>query len=233
MKTRPILACFLLLLCLPVLSLAESCIINLIEDPEAVYTFNEHAPILEIVFPRVHSSDCVVLRMGSEVMMLDASIPGADMQARIQSALQAMDVTHIDIAFNSHPHNDHIGGFSEVYKVAPFDKLIITYPEDFNKYTTASLGFMAENNIPVEHAADGDILAFGPDGEVSMHVIQRDGPRWTENDQSAMLLVTYGERSILFSADVENHAQADYAANPPPAASMQIFSSIRITVWYA
>ena len=49
-----------------------------------------------------------------------------------------------------------------------------------------------------------------------MHVIQRDGVKWSENDQSAMLMIIYGERSILFSADIENHAQADYAANPPP-----------------
>jgi len=215
MITRRILAALLLLLMLPCISLAESCIVNLIENPQATYSFAEGAPILEIVFPRVHSSDCAVLRMGDEVLMLDASIPGADMQARIQSALEAMGVTHIDVAFNSHPHNDHIGGFAEVYKVAPFDKLIITYPEDFNKFMVSALGFMADHSIPVEHAADGDLLSMGPSGEVSLHVIQRNGERWTENDQSAMLMVKYGERSILFSADVENRAQADYAANPP------------------
>ena len=213
MKIRHVLAYLLLLCLLPCLASAQ--IINLIETPDAPYSFEEGAPILEVVFPRVHSSDCAILRMGDEVMMLDASIPGADMQARIKSALEAMEVSHIDHAFNSHPHNDHIGGFSVVYETAPFDKLTITYPEDFNKYIVASLGFMREHNIPVEHAADGDVLHMGPANEVSMRVIQRDGPRWTENDQSAMLMVTYNDRNILFAADVENHAQADYAANPP------------------
>jgi len=208
-------ALLLIFFLLPCAVLCEGSVINLIENPEAEYSFKDDAPILEIVFPRVPSSDCAILRMGEEVMMLDASIPGANMQARVKSALEAMEVTHIDVAFNSHPHNDHIGGFPVVYETAPFDKLIITYPEDFNKYMISVLEFTHANNIPVEHAADGDVLTMGLSGEVSMQVIQRDGTRWSENDQSAMLMITYGARTILFSADIENHAQADYAANPP------------------
>ena len=99
----------LLFLCLMLcFAWAEGCIINLIDHPNAEYTFREGATLLEVVFPRVHSSDCAVLRFGDEVMMIDASHAGEGMQKRIKSALEAMNVTHIDTAFNSHPHNDHI-----------------------------------------------------------------------------------------------------------------------------
>ena len=53
-------------------------------------------------------------------------------------------------------------------------------------------------------------------GEVTMTVIQRWGTKsWDTNDQSAMLLIRYGERTILFTGDVENRAQRDYGENPP------------------
>ena len=215
MLTRRILISLLFICLLPCMVWADGSVINLIDHPDAVYAFREGAPLLEVVFPRVHSSDCAVLRFGDEVMMIDASHAGEGMQKRIKSALEAMDVTHIDIAFNSHPHNDHIDGFIPVYDTAPFEKLVITFPEDYDKHMKSVVKFAQEHSIPIEHAADGDVLTLGPTGEVTLDVIQRDGSKWTLNDQSAMLMVRYGERSILFTGDIENRAQKSYAAEIP------------------
>ena len=215
MRMKHLFAALLLLLCLPCLAHAEGSVVNLITDPDAAYEFKEGATLLEVVFPRVHSSDCAVIRFGDEVMMIDASHAGEGMQKRIKSALEAMNVTHIDTAFNSHPHNDHIDGFQVVYTHTPFDRLVLTFPEDYDKHISAAVSFAHEHGVKVEHVSDGDVLPMGPSGEVTMQVIQRDGKQWTDNDRSAMLLITYGERSILFTGDIENRAQADYAANPP------------------
>ena len=214
MSMKRILCAFLLLCILPFQALGES-IINLIENPDATYSFAEGVPLLEVVFPRVHSSDCAVVRFGDEVMMIDASTSGERMHKRIQSALEAMAVSHIDVAFNSHPHNDHIDGFEVVYGHTPFDTFVVTFPEDHNKHIAAAVSFARENGVTIEHAGDGDVLYLGAGHDVALHVIQRDGPQWTDNDRSAMLKIVYGERSILFSGDIENRAQADYAKNPP------------------
>ena len=208
--------CLLLLLCLfPCVAHGDGNVINLIENPDAVYSFSPDVPLLEVVFPRVHSSDCAVIRFGDEVMMIDASTAGERMHKRIKSALEAMEVTRIDTAFNTHPHNDHIDGFPVVYEHTPFDRFIITFPEDYNRHMSAAVAYAKEKGVPVEYAANNDVLTFGSRGEVALHVIQRDGPQWTDNDRSAMLKIVYGERSILFTGDIENRAQADYAANPP------------------
>lgn len=42
---------------------------NLTEE----YLFPEGTPLLEIVFPRVFSSDCAILRFGEETMILPAT----------------------------------------------------------------------------------------------------------------------------------------------------------------
>ena len=206
----------LMLLCLfPILSFADGSVINLIASPEKEYTFAEGVSILEVVFPRVHSSDCAILRFEDEVMMIDASTPGAGMQARIKSALEAMGITRIDTAFNTHPHNDHIGGFETVYAHTTIDQLVLTFPEDYNKHMIKSVNFMKEHHVPISHVSDGDVFTMGDAGAVRFEVIQRNGPRWTENDQSAMLMVSYGDRSMLLAADIENRAQTSYAEELP------------------
>lgn len=48
---------------LPTFAMAETpVIVNLVENPDAEYHFEDGAKILEIVFPRVYSSDCILLR---------------------------------------------------------------------------------------------------------------------------------------------------------------------------
>ena len=61
--------------------------------------------------PRVISSDCAILRFDGQVMMIDSSTHSEKMNNRIRTACQTIGVDHIDIAYNSHPHNDHIDGF--------------------------------------------------------------------------------------------------------------------------
>lgn len=180
------------------------------------YTFPADTPVLEIVFPRVYSSDCAIVRFGYDVMMIDASAETNIMQRRVQSALTSMGVDYIDIAFNSHPHHDHINGFSEVVKNVPIGRLVLTFEEDYNsKIIRVTKDFNARA-IPVEHAGGGDVFYLGAGEDVTVRVLQRnDSGAWSGNDRSAMLHIQYGERSILFAADIELPAQRSYGTNPP------------------
>lgn len=203
-------------LLLPVGALAEQMVYNRTDNLTEEFVFPDGAAVLEIVFPRVYSSDCAILRFGDEVVMIDASTKNKTMQTRIRTAAEAMGVDHIDTAYNSHPHDDHIDGFQFVHEYAPLGRLIITFPENYNARMKAAVRFCDANGIPIVHMADGDVFTMGPNGEVTLRVIQRWGTSaWDANDQSALLLVQYGERTILFAGDVENRAQLDFGKNPP------------------
>lgn len=208
----------LMLLCLlPLSALAEEKVVydrtgNLTEE----FVFPEGTPVLEIVFPRVFSSDCAILRFGDETMMIDASTLNQKMKNRIKTALTSMGVEKIDTAYNSHPHDDHIDGFPTVDSYCPIGRMILTFEEDFDKHMKTVVTYCNEQGIPIEHAGDGDVLTMGENGEVTLRVIQRnDTGKWKANDRSAMLLIQFGERTILFAGDVENRAQRSYATNPP------------------
>ena len=184
---------------LPTFAMAETpVIVNLVENPDAEYHFKDGAKILEIVFPRVYSSDCILLRYDGMVMMIDASTKNATMRNRIYTACDTLGIDHIDIAYNSHPHDDHIDGFQFVNEYAPISKFLITFPENFNARMKSAVKFMKANNIPIEQIGNGDTFTLGEDGGVKMTVIQYRKSSWGVNDQSAMLMVQYGDRRMLF-----------------------------------
>ncbi len=83
MKNRLLSVCALILLLFPLCARAEEHIINLVEDASQDYRFEEGAPLLEIVFPRVISSDCAILRFEDQVMMIDSSTRSEKMNNRI------------------------------------------------------------------------------------------------------------------------------------------------------
>lgn len=78
---------------LPTFAMAETpVIVNLVENPDAEYHFEDGAKILEIVFPRVYSSDCILLRYDGMVMMIDASTKNATMRNRIYTACDTLGI---------------------------------------------------------------------------------------------------------------------------------------------
>ena len=216
---------FILLLALLLLTLSVSAeepaggapvIINRTGNLTEEYRFPEGTPILEIVFPRVYSSDCAIVRYGYDVMMIDASTGTDEMHDRIQSALTSMGVKYIDIAFNSHPHDDHINGFIPVAEVFPVGRLVLAFEEDYNDNMRRAVDFFTQKDVPIEHVADGDVFYMGPEEDVAIRVLQRnDSGTWEPNNRSAMLHIQFGERSIIFTGDVENHAQRSFGENPP------------------
>ena len=205
------------LLLLPVFALAEEqVIINRTGNLTEEYLFPEGTPVLEIVFPRVYSSDCAIVRYGYDVMMIDASTGTDEMHDRIWSALMSMGVDYIDIAFNSHPHDDHINGFIPMAETFPVGRLVLAFEEDCNDSMKKAVTFFNEKDIPIEHVEDGEVFYMGPEEDVTIRVLQRnDSGTWEPNNRSAMLHIQFRERSILFAGDVENHAQRSFGENPP------------------
>lgn len=207
---RRLLALLALWCLLPCLALGEGCVINLIETPDQPWAFEEGAEILEVVFPPVYNSDACILRCGDETMMVDASTRAQRRQ--VARALTAMGITRVDTAFNSHPHNDHLSGFQFVPETAALGRLVITFWEKTNDVMINTVKAMRRAGVPVTHAGDGDVMTLGG---ATLTVIQRDGEDFNVNDRSALLLLRYGERTMLLTGDIECRAQAALAADPP------------------
>ena len=217
---KRMLATFVLLCLLPVFAMAQDggAVVDLVTCPDAEWAFEEGADILEIFFPPVRGADCAILRYQDRTLMIDAATPGQ--HARVAAALAYAGIDRINTGFNTHPHDDHIGGFDILYQAAAMDELIITFPDDFNNNMKRTMRAMEEQNIPVKTAKDGDLIPFG---DVRLEVIRRDIGWFSENDCSAMIRLDYGERSLLMTADVDRDGQNNLLETAPEKLDVDIF----------
>lgn len=165
--------------------------------PEGTETFDLYVcPLL--------GADSMVLLCGDEVMMVDMG-KRKDYPA-IKEVLDGLGITKIDIAFNTHPHDDHLGSMRQIaadYEVVQF---YTAFPENFTGESVIQVPTLKELkklNIPVDRIRDGDTLTLGG---ATMEVIQQEYYK-KPNPRAAMLKITFGECTILLTGDVIGGAQ--------------------------
>ena len=196
-------------------ALAESHVINRFSEwkpVDAEGILDADAEILEIVLPPAAGSDACILRMGDEVWMIDASF---DIRVRngVLPVLEAMGIDHINTAFVSHPHDDHMKGFATLLENGiTIDRMMIALPEDINWVSINSTRAMHAYGVDVVQIHDGDSFTLG---SATIDVMHRIRDNFTMNDLSAICMITYGDRTYLTTGYIENRAQAAFMEEHP------------------
>lgn len=182
-------------------------VIDRINAPEAYadFAFVEDAPLLEVIFPQILNCDAILMRCGGETMLVDCATQGQ--AKRIINMCKQLGITRIDRVVNTHPHEDHIGGFRDLIKEVEVGELWICFAEDANSHMKKAIGYAEKAGIPVVHYADGDVLILGG---ATIDVWKLEGRLSELNDCSAQFFVTFGERTLLMAADLEKTGQAKY-----------------------
>jgi competence protein ComEC len=170
---------------------------------------------LEVVFVSVGQGDCTVLRLpDGTAVVVDA---GGDPAGRIDPGardvlpfLLDMGVQRVSAVFVSHPHPDHLQGLPAVAAGLPVGAV----------YASADRGD-ARARAAFARLPLATSLATGDAVELAGVRFQVLGPprgdaRLVENDASLVLLVTFGETSILLPGDVEAAGEAALAARGVP-----------------
>lgn len=162
--------------------------------------FKLDSKFLHIWFPSILNADEAILVYGDEVFMIDcgdkrASLAGAKL-------LNKLGITRIDKLFNSHPHPDHLRGLPFTDEAAAVQQLLVCFPRDATSAMIEIMEYADANNIPVSDYADGDTFSMG-DGEITLQFWCNNNPDLDMNNNSAVTLVRYNQRSILFAADIE------------------------------
>ena len=169
------------------------------------FAFAPDAPLLEVIFPQILNCDAILLRCGGETMLVDCATQGQ--AKRIINMCRQLGITHIDRVVNTHPHEDHIGGFRDVIKEIGVGELWICFPPDYNTHMTKAVGYAQKAGIPVVTYQDGDVLTLGG---ATIDVWKLEGKISELNDCSAQFYVTFGQRTMLMAADLEKTGQERY-----------------------
>ncbi len=183
-------------------------------NPEACpgFSFSGEDDLLEIWFPRIRDRDAAILLYQGECWMIDCS----DYQAteRVVPLLQALEIEQIDKMVNTHPHHDHIDGFRFVADAVPVKELMICFPEDVNENMMKAVSYADKHGIRITQFGDEQILCMG-DGLVRLKVWMKSSDELDMNEQSAQIMVSYGDRDILFMADLGREGEAQLEAAVP------------------
>ncbi len=125
---------------------------------------------------------------------------------RVIPALQDRGVARLDLLVLSHPHADHCGGLDEVLSKVPVDEIwengegMNTGPWD--DYAQARDASGAEVTVP---QAGFELVV----GDVLIEVLSANGGYEGQNNDSLVIMLTYGDVKILTTGDIEAEAQGE------------------------
>ena len=171
-------------------------------DSEPSSTFSIH-------FINVGQGDAALVECDGRYMLID----GGDVSAgdKVYSVLEEKGIQHLDMLVLSHLHADHIGGLAKALTYASKIDKTIANSDGNGKETFKKVEHELYNNgaqITVPHVGDTYKL-----GSAEIEVV--DVESTTDND-SLVIMITYGKTRFLFTGDIEDEAQtriADRYAN--------------------
>ena len=178
--------------------------------PEAE-PFDDSTPLLTVYVGTLLGGDMMLITLGDRSMFVDL---GTEKNiAEINAVIERAGIEKADFFFNTHPHRDHIGGLIPLLEEGfPVGKMFTFFPHNLvgnaisqvkalrtaEAYGVGIADLKTEDRIPF---GDAELIAY----RVPDEMIARSD--MNVNDQSAMLMVRYGDCSILLTGDVENRAQ--------------------------
>lgn len=155
-----------------------------------------------------------------KTMLVDAGLP--EVGSQVVAYLKKLGIPSLDIALNTHPHIDHIGGYATIAKEIPIKQFYmenLPYPKS-SAYNNAIAAIDAKN-VPKKTLEEGDTFQLGdsvrfevlnpPKGELPDAVKAFSAQEL--NDYSMVLRMTYGDRTFLFTADIYKHREIELSAS--------------------
>ena len=217
-KTRKPFAFFLrILACLLAAALLPAGVLSAAPARAEVYIDQEkpadweERKLLRITALYALDCDSFVVECGGKTMLIDGG--NKPKEDDLVAFLEERNMTHLDVIFVSHPHDDHIEAVynalmhdritADVF-ISPFRPDYIAYDKlEFHKKTVRVL---EEKGIPFRQMADGEELDLGG-ARVVLYRFEGstkkpDGGSMTLNDMSGVLYITYGDSAILLTADI-------------------------------
>ena len=154
---------------------------------------------LKVVFIETGNSDSIFIKMpDGKKALIDGG--EKDDLGNIHDVLMENDVKTSDYMINTHQHDDHLGAFPDLLKIYDAKKFYMPKTDIENEFYNKTVEALRKKNIPINYIKSGDIIC---DADVRIEVLgpDMDFKPSDENNYSAVILLTYKEKSFLFTGD--------------------------------
>jgi beta-lactamase superfamily II metal-dependent hydrolase len=170
---------------------------------------------LEVTFLNVGHGDCIYIDLPDrpDILYDDLLIDGGDSKRgakALQDFLEKRKEDKVDLIFLTHAHSDHIGGLVKVLKKVNFDHLYYS-GTDYSSRNFKKLMELAGDKKQVLRRGDEVDLESDDKEEVSLKVLNPPEGELSkaENDNSLVLLLTYGKERFLLTGDIEKKPEQE------------------------
>ena len=192
-------------------------VVDKIKDTKSTFSFDADADLLEVVFPQIYDCDAMLIRQGDATMLVDTATD--KMAPRVIYMLDTLGVEKLDAVLITHPHHDHMGGLEQILEHMPVGMVLTCFPDDENEHSLLMKSLCDRHAVPLERFGDGDRLEVGG---ATLDILLKADRVWSVNDRSAVALLTFGERTMLLTADIEANTVNRLTAEYPTAIKADI-----------
>lgn len=162
---------------------------------------------LKVHFIDVGQGDSALVQLPSgQSVLIDAGDGGA--AEKVVRYLHDQDITKIDHLIATHPHENHIGGMIYVLKQFPVGKVYMPKVGHTSRAYQTFLTTIQEQGLKITEAKAGVTLDMGA-GITASFVAPNNDSYGNLNNYSAVLSLTYGATTFLFTGDAEALAESE------------------------
>ncbi len=162
-----------------------------------------------------YGNDTALLEVGGKAILIDGGVKGA--RPQMEEALKGLGYDgHIDIFYNTHPHEDHVGAVQYMVREGfTADLFMSTFPEDYNHRDSIqklAVTTLKEHGIPYRQIENGETMEFGEAKLTFWYYPEGKDP----NASSSLMRMTFGNCTLLMTADVPKISQQWFHENLGP-----------------
>lgn len=161
-------------------------------------------------FIDVGQGDCALIVAGDTRVLIDCGEP--EYSDRVISYISRLGFRRIDYVIATHPHDDHIGGMADILEEFSIGRIIMPEVPDnmtpTGKYIEDMLNVIDRKGIAAEYSRTGSVIPLGNGAEIRI-VAPVHNDYASLNNFSIACRLTYGNRSFLFTGDIERAAESD------------------------
>lgn len=158
---------------------------------------------LKVRFIDVGQGDCALVSFGEHHMLIDGGKPKAS--STVYTILERLGISEIERIVASHPDADHCGGLAGALEIAKCDNFYCSTTESNTRTFDNIKEQVSRQGIGITVPKVGDNFKLG---EATVTFIGPTSKFESDNNNSLILRIDYGNKSFLFTGDMEHESEA-------------------------
>ncbi len=163
---------------------------------------------MAVHFIDVGQGDCELIEFyDGTVMMIDAGDNGKE--DIVTDYIDSLGIDKIDYLIATHPHADHIGGMEEVIERYEIGEIYMPKALSESRTFEKMLDAISKKGLFIHTAEEGKNIISKDNLKVDILSPQKGRLYEDANNNSVVLRLVYGEKTFLFTGDIEALAEKD------------------------